>query len=618
MDKDWELLFSPRVLERGYDYWCDGLVCMVSKSSSIVKAVVSGSEDYEVEISLDSRGGIAKMLCDCPHAFDGNNCKHMAAVIYELEEGCDEKDYGEDDSEDVSGKTHPSLQEIIELLTPEQLRAELLRTVSTDAVQTAQLIARYAPKGSEEARTAAGATGAKATETSSDEWDEYIKAMRNRIRLIIQNCSDRGFVDWRQGRHLVQALNGEVFNDLSDILEYGEEANVAFELSLYLLNELSNIDIDGSDGEHDELGGSLDSLWEGIYELADDGQRRAMFESMLAYYEGTSDGQWYFADLVWSFMQNHFDTRVLNERKLALVDNKLKGLNEQIEAAAKMAADRAQRKMPRDVLSRFSSGSDYELASLVCERMRLMEKLGYDKAEIVLFRNRFRFLHQIRELEMKELEDEGRYEELVALLTESRELDSGYAGLVAKYSNLLIECHKKLGQHDRVRQEAYDYVVRYQLGSLEGFTRLKALYPAQEWKKVRERVFDALLARKINLNALYREECLYDRIMAAIEKETTDHPAYRFSVLQEIARYEGVLKPAYEEKLLDIYRRSVVAMARPASGRAGYQEIVKVLRRMLNYDGGEPCVRSLLNEWRSTYSNRPAMQDELRQVFVRY
>jgi hypothetical protein len=67
-------------------------------------------------------------------------------------------------------------------------------------------------------------------------------------------------------------------------------------LSLYLLNELSNIDIDGNDGEHDELGGSLNSLWEDIYELADDEQRSAMFESMLAYYESATDGQWYFAD----------------------------------------------------------------------------------------------------------------------------------------------------------------------------------------------------------------------------------------------------------------------------------------------------------------------------------
>jgi uncharacterized Zn finger protein len=131
MNKDWESLFSPRVLERGYDYWCSSLVCMVSKKSNTVKAIVSGSEDYEVEVSLNDMGDIVEMSCDCPHAFDGNNCKHMAAVVYELEEDCDE-----DDPDSASDKASPSLQEVIESLTPEQLRAELLRAVSTSMAAT--------------------------------------------------------------------------------------------------------------------------------------------------------------------------------------------------------------------------------------------------------------------------------------------------------------------------------------------------------------------------------------------------------------------------------------------------------------------------------------------------
>jgi hypothetical protein len=56
-------------------------------------------------------------------------------------------------------------------------------------------------------------------------------------------------------------------------------------------------------------------------------------------------------------------------------------------------------------------------------------------------------------------------------------------------------------------------------------------------------------------------------------------------------------------------------MAYPASGRSGYQQIVSVLHKMLEFEGGRPLVKSLLEEWRITYSNRPAMQDELRAVF---
>ena len=50
----------------------------------MISATVSGTELYEVEIFLD-HDEVYDMDCDCPYAEDGNYCKHMAAVLYELE-----------------------------------------------------------------------------------------------------------------------------------------------------------------------------------------------------------------------------------------------------------------------------------------------------------------------------------------------------------------------------------------------------------------------------------------------------------------------------------------------------------------------------------------------------
>lgn len=51
-----------------------------------------GTEDYQVEIEIhDDR--IQDVFCDCPYAEDGNYCKHMAAVLYEIEEGRTESDH---------------------------------------------------------------------------------------------------------------------------------------------------------------------------------------------------------------------------------------------------------------------------------------------------------------------------------------------------------------------------------------------------------------------------------------------------------------------------------------------------------------------------------------------
>ncbi|MBP3700794.1 MAG: SWIM zinc finger family protein [Lachnospiraceae bacterium] len=43
------------------------------------------SVDYIVEIEVNG-DRIRKMDCDCPYADGGNRCKHMAAVLYALEE----------------------------------------------------------------------------------------------------------------------------------------------------------------------------------------------------------------------------------------------------------------------------------------------------------------------------------------------------------------------------------------------------------------------------------------------------------------------------------------------------------------------------------------------------
>ena len=70
---------------RGYDYYCDGAVENMEVGHDDILADVVGTEDYEVEISLND-GEVTDMYCSCPYAAGGNNCKHMAAVLYLLED----------------------------------------------------------------------------------------------------------------------------------------------------------------------------------------------------------------------------------------------------------------------------------------------------------------------------------------------------------------------------------------------------------------------------------------------------------------------------------------------------------------------------------------------------
>lgn len=81
----WKHLFPAHILERGWDYYQSDAVENLQKSETGYTAEVEGTEIYDVEVEL-SQNTVQDMWCSCPYAEDGAYCKHMAAVLYALEE----------------------------------------------------------------------------------------------------------------------------------------------------------------------------------------------------------------------------------------------------------------------------------------------------------------------------------------------------------------------------------------------------------------------------------------------------------------------------------------------------------------------------------------------------
>ncbi|MBR6982580.1 MAG: SWIM zinc finger family protein, partial [Ruminococcus sp.] len=118
---DWKKLFNPVILERGFDYHRNKKAEILNLSADEVNAVVSGSDDYEVNIYF-SDGEIDDMYCDCPYASDGNTCKHMAAVLYLFE--------------DLQGHSNPHYTDIESLIagtSPEHLKKFLINAMRYDS-----------------------------------------------------------------------------------------------------------------------------------------------------------------------------------------------------------------------------------------------------------------------------------------------------------------------------------------------------------------------------------------------------------------------------------------------------------------------------------------------------
>lgn len=81
----WDYLFNKQILSRGRQYFQGGCVKELMHRGATYQAKVLGTEIYHVEVYLSDRVH-PKMYCDCPYAEDGYACKHMAAVLYAIEE----------------------------------------------------------------------------------------------------------------------------------------------------------------------------------------------------------------------------------------------------------------------------------------------------------------------------------------------------------------------------------------------------------------------------------------------------------------------------------------------------------------------------------------------------
>lgn len=151
MVDNWKDLFAPHILARGKKYFKGGNVCRIQHCANAYIAVVAGTEDYEVEISIGEQR-IEEMLCSCPYAHE-DNCKHMAAVLFALES----KSIS---IEEISPAKQPAIVshipmevswlEAIDNLPDDIVRKELLKQADRDKRLREQLSVLYLgelPKG---------------------------------------------------------------------------------------------------------------------------------------------------------------------------------------------------------------------------------------------------------------------------------------------------------------------------------------------------------------------------------------------------------------------------------------------------------------------------------------
>lgn len=551
--KNWESEFAPHILKRGLDYFEEGAVLELTQTADGYEATVEGNEYYRVEIAISDQKLMA-MSCDCPYAEDGKNCKHMAAVLYAIEEHSDEAYSLHDPT--IANSSIPALEKMIQELSEAELRAFLSEYAIKDESIRNALVARYA----------------------SLSHPRTLTLLKREVDQTIDQYGDRsGFIDYRNAWKFESAMI-DILNDrVSPLIDRGE-CMQAFELSAYVFTQTAHVDIDDSDGTVYNILGTCCDSWAHILSVCGAPEKDHIYAWLESQFEGKACdcGE----DLISDFIMEHFDTHNFLLKKLKLVDEQIQHYE-----------------------NKSDEFSNYKAGQLLLDRIKIMKDLKLPEGEIMAFTKRHYALPGIRQYLIDCAITETRIIDAISLLVESKRLDQN-TGYPARYSEQLIQLYKEQNNIAAYLSELQEYILHTHQYSLEYIFKWKNAVSESEWTLIRERILSARSCEPIRLKLLETER-LYDRLLQAVLDANS---AYT------LAEYEKTLRPLYPNELLSAWKAQITDLAQQASNRKNYYSVIQLLRKLPKYPGGQDVAEQFAKEWRIIYRRRPAMLDELKKA----
>lgn len=555
---NWKDLFQEHILARGEAYYFEGAVLELHKTEHGYHAVVEGTEDYEVDIEMEGER-VCEMYCSCPYAENGNNCKHMAAVLFEIEEQNEEDILAEGTCPDDQEK---EVEEIIERISEEELRSFVKGIAAQDSEIRDILMTRYAVKIDE----------------------KQMERLKQGVDQLVWEYGDRsGYIDYRNALDFCWALENYLEDKVDTLIErkcYGQ----AFALTNYVFQTIGNIDIDDSDGGTSQVANVCYDKWKKILENCSEEEKNEMFSWFMSHLS---------CDYVVDYMEDYMEDFLTHEfQNREMLEKMLKDLDERIEMQTSST----------DCGSTWSARYGYE--NNIIKRLELMERLGFSAEEIREYRRQHWRFSVVRELEIQENPNNGNLDGAIRILQESKILDKEYPGLIARYSEQLISIYETQPDKEVYKKELLYYVFECPQNNLVHIYKLKKVCTDKEWDGYREKI----LKSPKNYNILYpfmEKEGMYEPMLECLKKET---------FIYNLDRYEKVLKEKFPEQVRDIYISYLRHEAERASNRNRYRELMKYLKKIRRYPRGKEKASEIAKNWRAVYYRRTAMMDEMQKA----
>lgn len=575
---NWQKLFASHILERGYDYYCDGAVENIEIGHDDIRADVVGTEDYEVEISLND-GKVTDMYCSCPYAAGGNNCKHMAAVLYEwtadiMDENEPEDTDNEDMDDDADAESMDLFEPAVTVCDYKKKSAaveKLVTSAERDIVQ-AFLVSVLAEDKKLLLRFR-NMVNKCATNEDVEDYFEQIDEIADRY------LGRDHFINYYQAYDFMLELEEIIDKDVRRMIDNGSHIS-AFHVMNHIFVLLGNVDMDDSGGETSMLAEQIYQLWLELLTKVNAQDKRKMFIWFTTHMDGS----------VIDYLEEYIEQIIMEEFKEPEYEqDKLSFMEEMIEKAEKKDSGWSR---------------DYAVGKWTVTYLKTLEEKNAPEDQLEEICKKYWNNSGVRRYYIDRYFEKKEYDRVLQVLDESIELDKAYRGQVLEYNQKKKEIYRLQGNKSAYIEQLWKLVLEQSAGDLDIYKELKAQYSEKEWLIKREELFKKLPANA-HIDRLYKEEKLYDRLLAYVLKS---------SGLYAVQSYENILKKEYPKQILSKYQDEVNKMASCTGNRKHYADLVALLRRMKQIKGGSEIVETIVEEWKIKYRNRPAMMDELSKL----
>lgn len=563
---NWKRLFATHILERGYDYYLENTVENIDISEDIIRADVIGSEDYEVEISVNN-GEVTDMYCSCPYALDGKNCKHMAAVLYKWSEDAGEEEAAKKVNTELFQPSYTinaykkkvaAVEELVSGATEEEVRSFLVAVLAEEE----KLLLRFHNTINKQ--------------VTREDIDNYIR----QVDVIADRYLGRNqFISYYEADGFISELEEIIDEDVRRMIDNNKYLS-AFEVMNYIFVLIGDVDMDDSDGGTGMLADRIYQLWLELLVKVSAEEKKKMFDWFTSHLDGSVID--YLEEYIEQIIMGEFDEKEYEQEKLDFI----------------------QKMIARSECKDSDWSRDYAVGKWAVRYLELLKVQNASEKQIKEICKKYWNNSTVRRYYIDICMKNKEYDHVLQVLDECILLDKQYRGLISEYSEKKKEIYLLQGNKSAYIEQLWKLVLEHEAGNLDLYRELKKQYSVDEWLKKREEIFKKLPAYA-HVERLYKEEKLYDRLLTFV----LNSPG--LYILQE---YEKVLKKEYPEQILGKYKDEVNKMAMHTSDRKHYAHLVSLLRKMQHMKGGVKLVEEIVTEWKAKYKNRPAMMDELRKL----